>query len=128
MVCEWGMSEKLGPLTYGHKDEEIFLGRQITRQRNYSEETAIAIDAEIRAIIESCVNRAENILKENMDTLHRLAAALLEREILDGNEIDTIIRGGELPPSERGNNGQNAAAKQTDAGGTPPATSTPQGI
>jgi len=106
MVCEWGMSEKLGPLTYGQKDEEIFLGRQITRHRNYSEDTAITIDAEIKAIVEKQMKRADKVLKENMDTLHRLAQALLEREILDSSEIDTIIKGEQLPPIDRSGNGR----------------------
>jgi cell division protease FtsH len=101
MVCEWGMSDKLGPLAYGQKDEEIFLGRQIARHKNYSEETAIAIDDEIKKIVMNGMKRAEKILAENMATLHRLAAALLEREILDGVEIDAVIRGEELPPVER---------------------------
>jgi cell division protease FtsH len=106
MVCEWGMSEKLGPLAYGQRDEEIFLGRQITRHKNYSEETAEAIDEEIKKIVTSCMKRAEKILNDNLDTLHRLAAALLEREILDAVEIDTVIRGEQLPPDERRKNGQ----------------------
>ena len=103
MVCEWGMSEKLGPLAYGQKDEEIFLGRQITRQRNYSEDTAIAIDDEIKKIVNGGMKRAEKILGDNIDTLHRLAAALLEREILDAAEIDTDHPGRGLPPLETGN-------------------------
>jgi cell division protease FtsH len=107
MVCEWGMSDKLGPLAYGQRDEEIFLGRQITRHKNYSEETAVAIDDEIKKIVSGGMKRAEKILVENMETLHRLAAALLEREILDGNEIDSIIRGDTLPP--RNGNGQKTA-------------------
>ncbi len=106
MVCEWGISDKLGPLTYGQKDEEIFLGRQIARHKNYSEETAIHIDKEIKSIIDKGMKLAEKILQENMDTLHRLALTLLEREILDSSEIDLIIRGGQLPPFERGNNGR----------------------
>ena len=108
MVCEWGMSDKLGPLAYGQKDEEIFLGRQIARHKNYSEETAIDIDDEIKKIVSNGMKRAEKILAENMDTLHRLAAALLEREILDCVEIDAVIRGEELPPVERRTNGRNA--------------------
>ncbi len=96
MVCEWGMSDTLGPLTYGQKDEEIFLGRQIARHKNYSEETAISIDREIKGIVDAQMKRAEKILKENMDTLNRLALALLEREILDSAEIDLIIRGEQL--------------------------------
>jgi len=114
MVCEWGMSEKLGPLTYGQKDEEIFLGRQITRHRNFSEDTAIAIDEEVKRIVIACMHRADKILKENIEILHRLSLALLEREILDANEIDTIIRGEELPPLERGGNGQAEAGQQVD--------------
>jgi cell division protease FtsH len=111
MVCEWGMSDKLGPLAYGQKEEEIFLGRQIARHKNYSEETAIAIDDEIKKIISTCMKRAEKILNENIDTLHKLAAKLLEREILDGLEIDAIIRGEELPPVEKRGNGQPKSQK-----------------
>jgi cell division protease FtsH len=111
MVCEWGMSDKLGPLTYGARDEEIFLGRQITRNRNYSEDTAISIDEEIKKIVTTGLKRAEKILNENLDTLHRLAAALLEREILDGPEINAIIRGEQLPPVEKRGNGEPAPAK-----------------
>jgi cell division protease FtsH len=108
MVCEWGMSDKMGPLAYGQRDEEIFLGRQITRNRNFSEDTAISIDAEIKKIVTTGMKRAQKILQENIGTLHRLAAALLEREILDSSEIDAVIRGEELPPVERRGNGQPA--------------------
>jgi len=101
MVCEWGMSEKLGPLAYGAKEEELFLGREITKTRNFSENTAIAIDAEVRSIVTQAMKRADKILKENEKILHRLANALLEREILDSEEIDKIIRGEELPPVEK---------------------------
>lgn len=113
MVCEWGMSEKLGPLSYGQRDEEIFIGRQITRHKNYSEETAVAIDKEIRDIVDTQMKRADKILKENLDTLHRLAQALLEREILDSSEIDLIIKGEQLPPVERGNGKAPAAGPVT---------------
>ncbi len=113
MVCEWGMSDKMGPLAYGARDEEIFLGRQITRNRNYSEDTAISIDEEIKKIVTNGMKRAEKILNENLDTLHRLAAALLEREILDGVEIDAIIRGEQLPPIEKRVNGESAPEKPT---------------
>ncbi len=106
MVCEWGMSERLGPLAYGQKDEEIFLGRQITRHQNYSDETAIAIDEEIKKIVDLAMKRAEKILTENIDILHRLAAALLEREILDAAEIDAVMRGEELPPLDKHANGK----------------------
>ncbi len=116
MVCEWGMSEKLGPLAYGAKEEELFLGREITRSRNFSEQTAIAIDAEVKKIVTTAMKRAEKILRENLSTLHRLANALLEREILDSDEIDKILRGEELPPVERRKNGQPA---QTTVGQQP---------
>ncbi len=113
MVCEWGMSEKLGPLTYGAKEEEIFLGREVTRHRDFSEDTANVIDDEVKKIVSSCMKRADKILSENIDKLHRLANALLEREILDGDEIDKIIRGETLPPIERKNgNGQTVSAPQ----------------
>ncbi len=110
MVCEWGMSDKLGPLAYGQKDEEIFLGRQITRHKDYSEETAILIDDEIKKIVMNGLKRAEKILSENQEVLHRLAATLLEREILDSSEIDAVIRGEHLPPIEGRSNGKDAVA------------------
>ena len=98
MVCEWGMSEKLGPMSYGAKEEEIFLGREIQKHRDYSEKTAIEIDEEIRGIINHAMNRAEKILRDNIDLLHKLSKELLEREILDSEEIERIIKGEELPP------------------------------
>lgn len=104
MVCEWGMSDKLGPLAYGAKEEEIFLGREIQKHRDYSEKTAIEIDEEIRSIINSAFDRAIKILSDNMDVLHKLSEELLEREILDGEEIDRIIRGETLPPVQKENN------------------------
>ena len=104
MVCEWGMSERLGPLAYGTKEEEIFLGREITRSKNYSENTSIIIDEEVKKIVSTGMDNAERILTENIEILHRLAAALLDREILDGEEVDKLIRGEELPPIERRNN------------------------
>ena len=101
MVCEWGMSEKLGPLTFGKKEEEIFLGREISQHRDYSEDTAIIIDDEVRKIVNRGMERAMTVLNENMDILHRLSAALLEREILDSDEIDKIMRNEALPPFEK---------------------------
>ena len=109
MVCEWGMSDKLGPLAYGAKEEEIFLGREITRSRNFSEDTAIMIDAEVKKLVTNCMKRADKILRENMSVLHRLSNALLEREILDSDEIDRIMRNQELPPIERRETVQAAA-------------------
>jgi cell division protease FtsH len=101
MVCEWGMSDKLGPLSYGAKEEEIFLGREIQKHRDYSEKTAIEIDDEIRKIVNSAMERAVKILDENIDLLHKLSKELLEREILDSSEIEKIINGESLPPIKR---------------------------
>jgi cell division protease FtsH len=97
------MSDKLGPLTWGENEQEIFLGREITKHRNYSEKTAIEIDEEIRGIVLKCMTRAEEIINEHRDALDRLASALLEREILDAEEIRKSIKGEELPPFVRPN-------------------------
>ena len=106
MVCEWGMSDKLGPLAYGAKEEEIFLGREITRHKDFSEQTAQDIDSEIKKIVMGCMGRAEKILSENIEQLHRLSKELLEREILDGEEIEKVMRGEELPPVKRNGSDQ----------------------
>ena len=92
MVCEWGMSEKLGPMTFGKKEEEIFLGRDFTQKVDYSENTAIEIDAEVRRIIQESYHRAKDLLKSNLRLLHKVAETLLEKEVLDGSEIDAIVR------------------------------------
>ena len=93
MVCEWGMSEKLGPLTYGQKEEEIFLGREIGVHRDYSEQTAREIDEEVKVMIEKAAAIAEDTIRKNLDKLKSLAATLLEKEILTGEEIDKILFG-----------------------------------
>jgi cell division protease FtsH len=98
MVCEWGMSENLGPLTFGRKDEEIFIGREIAKHKDYSESTAELIDNEIRKIVEEAQRRAEDIIRKNLDKLHRIASALLEKEILDGTEIEELIRNDTAKP------------------------------
>jgi cell division protease FtsH len=92
MVCEWGMSDKLGPLTFGKNEEHIFLGREVARQKDYSEDTALAIDGEIKRIVVECATRARQILEDNIEKLHALARALLERESLDSEEIARILR------------------------------------
>ncbi|HWO42670.1 MAG TPA: ATP-dependent zinc metalloprotease FtsH [Candidatus Eisenbacteria bacterium] len=92
MVCEWGMSEKLGPMTFGKKEEEIFLGRDFTQRQDYSESTAIEIDAEVRRIIQESYERAKDLLRKNLRLLHKVAESLLEKEVLDGSEIDAIVR------------------------------------
>jgi cell division protease FtsH len=96
MVCEWGMSE-LGPLSFGKKEEQIFLGREIAQHRDYSEETAIRIDEQVRKLVQGGYDTAVKIIEEHSDALVRIAEALLEREILDGAEVMQIIRGDTLP-------------------------------
>jgi cell division protease FtsH len=97
MVCEWGMSEKIGPLTYGKQEEQIFLGREINQHRDYSEETAIQIDQEVKRVILEGYDRARNSLEENSEALVRIAEALLEREVLDAEQIAALVRGETLP-------------------------------
>jgi cell division protease FtsH len=96
MVCEWGMSP-LGPLTFGKKEEQIFLGREIAQHRDYSEDTAIKIDGEVRSIVSTGYSRARNILETHMDALERVAQALLDREVLDAVELHLLIDGKPLP-------------------------------
>jgi len=93
MVCEWGMSEKMGPLAFGQKEEQIFLGREFARHKDYSERTAQDIDEEIKQIVDNCYDSARKILEENIDLLHGLANFLLEKEALDGDQIDKIMKG-----------------------------------
>lgn len=96
MVCEWGMSENIGPVRYGNREEHVFLGRDISRQRDYSEDTAVRIDREIHNIISDNYNRAKTILRDNIDLLHRLAEELLENEVVDAKELDRLVK--ELRP------------------------------
>jgi cell division protease FtsH len=97
MVCEWGMSE-LGPLSFGKKEEQIFLGREIAQHRDYSEETAIRIDEQVKKLVQGGYDQAARIIEERSDALVRIAEALLEREILDGNEVMQLVNGQTLPP------------------------------
>jgi cell division protease FtsH len=96
MVCEWGMSV-LGPLTFGKKEEAIFLGREIAQHRDYSEDTAIKIDGEVRSIVTNGYSRARNILETQPDKLERIAQALLDREVLDAVELKLLMEGKPLP-------------------------------
>jgi cell division protease FtsH len=111
MVCEFGMSA-LGPLTFGKKEEQIFLGREINQHRDYSEATAIKIDDEVKRLIGEGYETAKGILAANHDTLVRIALALLEREVLDANEIKMIIEGKELPKIIPPSRGDDAGVQQ----------------
>ena len=103
MVCEWGMSE-LGPLSFGKKEEQIFLGREITQHRDYSEETAIRIDEQVKKLVQGCYDTAAGVIDERAEALAKIAETLLEREILDGDEVMQLIKGEPLAPftSSRG--------------------------
>ncbi len=138
MVCKWGMSKALGPLSYGERDDEIFLGKELLHHKNFSDETSRRIDAEVRKIVEDAYHRAETILTENMDMLHAIAAALLERETISGADIDLLMRGEPLPPQDnpppKAGSGASPVPSGSGAGGTaaaPTATqaapSAPQG-
>lgn len=100
MITEYGMSEELGPLTFGHKSEEVFLGRDISRDRNYSDAIAYAIDKEASQFIEQSYQKAEDILKENMDRLHVIAKYLMEQETMEAEEFEALFKGEELPPKK----------------------------
>ncbi|MBI4364035.1 MAG: ATP-dependent metallopeptidase FtsH/Yme1/Tma family protein [Candidatus Latescibacteria bacterium] len=113
MVCEWGMSDRLGPLTFGAKEEFVFLGREISQSRDYSEKTAIMIDEEVRSLVDGASNRARQLLTDNVEKLHVLAHALLEREMLDGEEIEKLLRGEKLEPLRR--SGPTDGTEQSDA-------------
>ena len=111
MVCEFGMSD-LGPLTFGKKEEQIFLGREIAQHRDYSEATAIKIDEEVKRIVGKGYETAKGILASNHDTLVRIALALLEREVLDANEINMLIDGKELPKMTPPSKGDDSGMQQ----------------
>jgi len=100
MVCKWGMSEALGPLAYGEKDDEIFLGRELVHHKNFSEETSRRIDAEVRKFVEEAHQKAKDLLSENLEVLHAIAEALLERETISGEDISRLMKGEKLPPME----------------------------
>jgi cell division protease FtsH len=114
MVCEWGMSEKLGPLTFGKKNEQIFLGREISQHRDYSESTAELIDAEVKRIIEDSEKRARELILGNRDRFEKIAQSLMERESLNGEEIGLIMKGEELPPLPNGNGDKDTGKQGKD--------------
>src|SRR5205814_5630390 len=92
MVCEWGMSE-LGPLAFGKKEEAIFLGREIAQHRDFSEDTAVQIDKEVKRIVSHAYDSARKLLESNRETLESIARALLDREVLDANEVKLLMEG-----------------------------------
>jgi cell division protease FtsH len=134
MVCEYGMS-RLGPLTFGKKEEQIFLGREIAQHRDFSEETARQIDLEVRRYIDEAYQAAHGILEAHKDAMHRIAAALLERETIDADEVKMLLDGKELPPMRSvlaspsdgsgGGGGQQVLKPDTRGGGFPEGSPSP---
>ncbi len=114
MVCEWGMSEKLGPIAYGKNNEQIFLGREISQHRDFSESTAEMIDNEVRSIIEKSRNEAKVLLENNADIFKTIAEYLIERETLDTAEIDLIMKGEPLPSIQNGKNNKSASVESLE--------------
>ncbi|MBU4523893.1 MAG: ATP-dependent zinc metalloprotease FtsH [Desulfomicrobium sp.] len=114
MVCEWGMSEEFGPMALGKKDDEVFLGRDMAHIKNYSDETAKLIDLEVKRILGDAYNRANTILQENLELLHSLSLALIDRETLTGEEVRMIINGETLAPAQNGTKPAPAPAPADD--------------
>lgn len=121
MVCEWGMSDKMGPMTFGQKQEEIFIGREFGMHRDFSEELAHEIDEEVRSILVNAKNTAEDIIKKHKKDLLTIADLLLERESVDGKDIDLILEGKAVPPPKTNNNnqGQNRRGGKRRSGSGP---------
>ena len=124
MVCEWGMSDVLGPVSFGRKEEAIFLGREIAQHRDYSEQTAQTIDREVRDTVERNYRRARDILNDKIGILHNMANALLEYETLDGEEVEQIIQGQKISrpivATDSGKDDPNATAPVVDGSGEKP--------
>jgi len=113
MVCEWGMSDSMGPLAYGEREEHIFLGREIDKHKDYSEETAKNIDREIRSVIDEAEAKATQILTDNKDKLDAIGEALMKYEVIDGDEVNLIVNGGVI------NRDKKKEETSTDSSGTP---------
>ncbi|MDR1660179.1 MAG: AAA family ATPase, partial [Desulfovibrio sp.] len=117
MVCEWGMSDVVGTLAIGETGEEVFIGREWIQNKNYSEDTARLVDAEVKRIVEEAHSRCRELLQSRSEVLNRIAQALLERETLNGEELDKIMNDEELPPLDTGEN--NSAKRGGNAGENP---------
>lgn len=116
MVCEWGMSDVIGPMTIGEQGEEVFIGRDWGHARNYSEDTARVVDAEIKKLVETARQNCHKLLQDNIDLLHALAKALLDRETITGDDIDLLVKGEPLPPfSAEGNGGARSSSAAPSA-------------
>jgi cell division protease FtsH len=129
MVCEWGMSKELGPMTFGKREEQVFLGRDIAHHKDYSEHTAVEIDREVRHIIDDSYQKARQLLSDHLPLLHAVAERLLEKEVLDGTEVEAMAKafqeGREMPPS-RAASPDTGARPEADAGKEKPKTADDQ--
>jgi cell division protease FtsH len=129
MVTKWGMSDKLGPLAYSEESGEVFLGKSVTQTKNVSDETAYAIDGEIRMVIESNYARAKKIIEDNLDKLHAMSAALMKYETIDSDQIRRIMAGQEPGAPESWTDGGGAsggaARPSSDKGAGPVVTPKP---
>jgi cell division protease FtsH len=114
MVCEWGMSDVIGTLAIGETGEEVFIGREWIQNKNYSEDTARMVDAEVKRIVEEAHSRCRELLQGHSEALQRIAQALLERETINGEELDKIMNNEELPPLDT--NGDKSSERGEDAG------------
>jgi cell division protease FtsH len=112
-VSQWGLSDRIGPILVGDNEHEVFLGREISSRREVSEQTAELVDAEVKRVIDEAYNRAKDVLTHNLQLLHSVAAALLERETLTREDIEVLRRGETLPPRSSGNPSAPAAKAQT---------------
>ncbi len=115
MVCEWGMSEAVGTLAIGETGEEVFIGREWVQNKNFSEDTARLVDSEVKRIVEEAHSRCRKLLEENLDALHRIAQALLDRETITGNDLELLMDNKELPPLDTNGKPAPAAPKAKPA-------------
>jgi cell division protease FtsH len=118
MVTKWGLTEKLGPLTYSEDEDEIFLGRSVTQHKHMSDETARLIDEEVKRIVEAAHRRALGLVKSNLDLLHLMADALMRYETIDSGQIDQIMEGHEPDPPEGWNESDTDTSDEADASDT----------
>ncbi|MFO7876046.1 MAG: ATP-dependent zinc metalloprotease FtsH [Desulfovermiculus sp.] len=117
MVCEWGMSDTFGSIALSDNGNEVFLGRELVQHKQYSEETARLIDSEVRKILQDAYNKAKSLLEENVEVVHRLASALLERETISGSDLTKIMNNEELPPYEPPADRKNGQQPSAEASG-----------
>lgn len=122
MVCKWGMSDLVGPMAVGEQSQEVFIGREWVANKDHSEETARMVDAEVKRIIDTAMDTADKLLRENIDNLHKVAQALLERETLTGEEVRRIMKGENLPPMSLRANSRKLSRTEGSGGSFSPVT------